>query len=461
MPGVVLPASVVIPAGTLSQKFCYSLDSSYDWRNVLDVRAQLGSDLALAYASRAYTFGFSETLSPADQQAFYPGQSSAPITVTLASSQGYSSTVHLSCESIPPGSSCQFGSTTLLLPVSGSISTTLVINAAPDALFGGTVQVVTDDGSFLKKQPLTFHVQRLVLYASGNFRGTPGSTIQANVLVNGIPPYSPSCSGLPAGLTCTFSGEALAWPSISTYTIFIPVPISMAAASYPFTVTVNSGPLTTNLGATLDVIDFAFQGVPSVTWMPPGGSVITLVDLQPIDQFNLSVDVSCSLSIGGSCAGSTAIPGISPARLNISVPQGTPLGNYTLTVTAIAGTLTHMATFPFSLADYSGSLSGNSLSLTRGASGSPSATVNATDGFAAKVSFSLQRQRSDYMQLLTVDRTAHWIFSIHDDRDFTAGPGAAATSRIPQPLSVSFCLRSPWYLSPERADESRAWHWAF
>ena len=120
-----------------------------------------------------------------------------------------------------------------------------------------------------------------------------------------------------------------------------------------------------------------------------------------------------------------------------------------------------MATFPFSLADYSGSLSGNSLSLTRGASGSPSATVNATDGFAAKVSFSLQRQRSDYMQLLTVDRTAHWNFSIYDDRDFTAGPGAAATSRIPQPLSVSFCLRSPWYLSPERADESRAWHWAF
>jgi hypothetical protein len=48
VPGVVLPASVVIPAGTLSQKFCYSLDSSYDWRNVLDVRAQLGSDLALA-----------------------------------------------------------------------------------------------------------------------------------------------------------------------------------------------------------------------------------------------------------------------------------------------------------------------------------------------------------------------------------------------------------------------------
>jgi hypothetical protein len=57
-------------------------------------------------------------------------------------------------------------------------------------------------------------------------------------------------------------------------------------------------------------------------------------------------------------------------------------------VTGTVGSLTHTAQFPFSVADYSGSLSGNSVTISRGGSGSLTATVNVTDGFAGTVSLS-------------------------------------------------------------------------
>jgi len=57
-------------------------------------------------------------------------------------------------------------------------------------------------------------------------------------------------------------------------------------------------------------------------------------------------------------------------------------------VTATSGSLSHVASFPFYVADYSGSLSASTLAVTAGASGPLSATVSATAGFAGTVSLS-------------------------------------------------------------------------
>jgi hypothetical protein len=389
--GVVLPGSVTIPAGSLSQQFCYSLSGSYDWHRVFDVQARLGSDVAVAYASEAYIFGFSESLAPNAQQVFYPSQSTTPITVSLASSQGYGSTVHLSCQNLPPESSCQFASNTLVLPPSGAASTTMVINTTPAAQYGGTVFVVADDGNVAKRQPFTYVVQPLIVDGPSDVRVTPSGSAANDVLIWGIPPYAASCSGLPAGVTCSFSGQQLAWPSTTTLAMTITVPAGIAPATYPFTLAVTSGPVTTNVSATLDVIDFAFQGSPTIDWSPPEGTVNTAVYVQSLNQFNLEVNFTCGLSAGGTCNGSSVgIPsgGVIPVYLVVSVPSGTAPGNYTLSVTGTVGSLTHTAQYPFSVADYSGSLSDHSLTLTRGGSGSVKATVGVTDGFAGTVSLS-------------------------------------------------------------------------
>jgi FG-GAP-like repeat len=391
VPGVVLPGSVTIPAGSLSQQFCYSLSASYDWHRVFDIRAQLGSDVAVAYASQAYVFGFSESLAPNSQQVFYPSQSTTPITLTLTSSQGYGSTVHLSCQSLPPESSCQFGSSTLVLPPSGVASTTLVINTTPAAQYGGTILIIADDGNVAKQQPFTYVVQPLMVDGPSDVRVTPSGSSVNGVLIWGIPPYATSCSGLPAGVTCAFSGQQLPWPSTTDLAMTITVPAGIAPGTYPFTLTVTSGPITNNVSAALDVIDFAFQGSPTVDWAPPGGAINTAVYVQSLNQFNLDVIFTCTLSAGGTCTGGSAgVPsgGVIPVYFAVFVPLGTAPGSSTLTVTGTVGSLTHTVQFPFSVADYSGSLSGDSLTLQRGGSGSLSATVNVTDGFAGTVSLS-------------------------------------------------------------------------
>src|SRR5205823_7517472 len=83
---------------------------------------------------------------------------------------------------------------------------------------------------------------------------------------------------------------------------------------------------------------------------------------------------------------SSAAP--TPGGLTVSVPSTVALGAHTLTVTATSGSLSHVASFPFYVADYSGSLSASTLAVTAGASGPLSATVSATAGFAGTVSLS-------------------------------------------------------------------------
>lgn len=59
----------------------------------------------------------------------------------------------------------------------------------------------------------------------------------------------------------------------------------------------------------------------------------------------------------------------------------------TLSVTATDGALRHTAAFPFYVADYSDSLSQNTLTLARGATSSVTGTVNVTNGFGGTVSY--------------------------------------------------------------------------
>jgi hypothetical protein len=84
------------------------------------------------------------------------------------------------------------------------VNTTLVIKTTAATEYGGTILVVADDGKVAKQQPFAFVVQPLMVGISGGLRATPPGSVVADVDIYGIPPYAPSCSGLPAGVTCSF-----------------------------------------------------------------------------------------------------------------------------------------------------------------------------------------------------------------------------------------------------------------
>src|SRR5207247_8704348 len=93
------------------------------------IRAQLGSDTAVACAWESYLIGFTESISPNVDQAIYPGQSTAPVTVSVTAVPGYSSTVQLSCVGLLAGETCSFGQTKLSVSSGYVASTTLVVNS--------------------------------------------------------------------------------------------------------------------------------------------------------------------------------------------------------------------------------------------------------------------------------------------------------------------------------------------
>jgi hypothetical protein len=391
--GVVLPASVTVPAGSISQQFCFTLDTAYDWHNVFDVAAQLGSTHAVAYGSQSYLFGFSENLSSTAAQVIYPTQSTTPITVSLTSSQGYTSTVQLSCLGLPAGATCVFGSDTLNVSPTKVASTTVVINTTSATQGINTVQILASDAAVTARQSFSLTVQPLTVGVVGTGlppAASPGSAA-GEILILGLPPYKPSCSGLPPGVTCAFTGKQVPYPSFTDLTMTVTVPSGIQPGSYPFTAQVTSGPQTASVGFTLNITGFTLQDPTSATdWAPPGGNVNVSLGLLPLGGFSGTVNVTCTVDFGGTCTGgSYSVAGTSaiPMTVAVSVPSGLSAGSHTLNVSAASGLLTSTTAFPFYIADYSGTLSESAMSLQQGGSGSLTATVNATDGFGGTVSF--------------------------------------------------------------------------
>ena len=338
--GVALPAAVTVPAGSVSQQFCYTLDSTYDWHYIFDVQAKLGASSAVAYASQSYLFGFSEALSSNADQVIYPTQSTTSVTVHFStSSQGYSSTVQLSCQGLPAGAKCLFGSDTLNVSPTKIASTTVVVDTSATTQGIGPLEILAADAAVTTRQSFNLTVQPLTVGAVGRVSpSTSPGTATGEITILGIPPYKPSCSGLPPGVTCSFSGKQVPYPSYTDLSITLTVPSGIAGGAYPFTVGVVSGPATASLGFNLDVTDFSLEPPSSATdWAPPGGTMSVGVAVQPLGDFNGTVNVTCSLDSGGSCSGgSFAVGGTAPVPITVSVavPSGTPSGAHSLTVTA-------------------------------------------------------------------------------------------------------------------------------
>ena len=298
----------------------------------------------------------------------------------------------MSCLGLPAQATCVFGSDTLNVSPSAVASTTVVVNTSSTTQGINTVQILATDAEVTARQSFSLTVQPLIVGASGSFSPTtsPGDATGA-ISIFGIPPYQPSCSGLPAGVTCSFSGQQVPYPSFTDLTLTVAVPSGIAAGSYPFTVGVVSGPQSASVPLTLNVVGFTLEAPTAATdWAPPGGSMTVSLGVLPIGPFSGTVTVECSVDFGGTCnGGSYTINGNTsvPITVSVAVPAGTSPGSHTLSITGTSGSISQSATFPFSIADYSGSLSTSALTIPAGGSGSVTATLNATAGFGGTVSF--------------------------------------------------------------------------
>ena len=395
--GVILPTYVTVPAEATNAEFCYTLSSNFDWRQVFDINAQLNGDTATAWASDSYVLGFTESVAPSSVPPVYAGQTSAPMTVTLTSSQNYSSAVKLYCENLPPGDSCQFGSGTLDLVSASPVSTTVNLVTGPDsAKYGSTVNftIVADDGNITHRQSATLNVATLTMQgpAPGYVaQAVAGGSASMGFAVTGIPPFELTCSGLPVGSSCSFSGTQALFPSPSAFTTTINVANGVGGGSYPFTIMATSQSFTASISQTLQVISFSVQPPASTAdWLIPGYTQTVPVVVQGSEGgTGPGVVLTCSVDVSSTCTGGTSsLPkaGI-PFNLTVTLPSGTPLGLYQLNVSATYGGVTQNYAFPISVVSFTGSPNPSSLTLSRGGSGTVMVTLNASTGFNGPVGF--------------------------------------------------------------------------
>ncbi len=387
--GIELASSLVIPAGVLAQQFCFTVEPAYNYQQVFDINATLGTDTATAYGSISYALGYEASVSPTTKQTIYPGFSAAPVTLTLTADGNYSSTVNLSCTPLSAGESCTFGSPQLTVAPGAPASTTVVFTSAASDNGSLYVPVVASDANFTKRA--TFLVDSSPLFDNVDWptidSTSPGVGTDS-VSFFAIPPYSLSCSGLPSGAVCAFSANG---QDSSGDSFTVTTPAGIAAGNYPFQVVIASSGMTYSSPATLAINDFVLGSALSPAWGIVGTSIQTQITVTGENQINAEITLTCSTDFGATCTAQTA--GVAQnstfySIVSITVPAGTATGTHNVTITGTYGQLVHSATYPFTVADFSGTLSGNSLSLQRSGTATLTATLMATTGFTGTVSLS-------------------------------------------------------------------------
>ena len=184
--------------------------------------------------------------------------------------------------------------------------------------------------------------------------GNPGSNAITVTLASGSPQgVTLSCSGLPAGASCSFNPSS-GNPTYQSVLTISTSPLT-SAGSYPIEVTGVAGPVSHTTSFMLNVnspaFDFSLTALP-LPGLQPGNSGSTTVQVNLLNGNPQYVSLSCgNLTLGLTCsfdpAVSLPIPSSFQSKLTVSANSSTPLGSWPITVVGSAGNLSR--TFPLSI----------------------------------------------------------------------------------------------------------------
>jgi hypothetical protein len=461
--GVSLPSSVSIPANATGASFCYTLTSNFDVHQVYDINASLNGSTATAYGSLVHNLGFSESLSSSTAAPVYPGESTPPIAVTLTAEPNYTGTINLSCDGLPAGYSCQFSPDQTSISPGSPASANLVVSTPLGSQTGtNTITVLANDGNSVQRQTLTVSIGNLGIQGIQNsmFYSASGSTASGAFGVFGIPPYSFSCAGLPAGASCAFDVTQESYPALTPVTVTITAAAATAAENYPLQLVVSSGNQTATAAFTLDVFNFTLQPpAASSDWSTPSSNPTVTFPVQASSNLpSNSFQIGCTLDSSAVCQTQTMTfnAGSPSVSITPSIPAGIAPGQHQLNVTTTFYAATQSFSFPYLIADFTGSLNTSAVSMNAGASTTVSATLNATTGFSDAVTFacsapaqitctlpSSTQLSSNGPQTVSVTLTAQSMAARNDRQrfpfHFLPGSGPLALAGIP--FSIGLILR--------------------
>jgi phospholipase C len=307
---------------------------------------------ALGNLTQCFTFTATPTFSLTANPASVSAQDGASVTtvITIAVANGFSAAVALSASGLPTGVSAAFSPASLAAPGSGT--STLTLAASSSAPVGSYAVTVTGVGGGVTQ---TVSLTLAVTAGTGtgfslaanptSVAAAPGSSttsIITSTLTGGFnSAVALAASGLPSGVTASFSPSSIAAPGSGTSTLTLTASSSAAAGTYAVTVTGTGGGATETAIVSFTVsagsgATFTLASSPSSVSVVQGGSGTSTITSTISGGFNGSImfsDSGLPAGVTASFAPATiAAPGSGSTTLTLTASSSAAAGSYTVNI---------------------------------------------------------------------------------------------------------------------------------
>ncbi len=234
-------------------------------------------------------------------------------------------------------------------------------------------------------------------------QGSSGSTSISTAVSGGFnSAISLSASGLPAGVTASFSPASIGAPGSGSSTLTFSASSSATTGTTNVTVTASGGGIThtTTVALTVNAAatpSFTLSASPTSLSVAQGGSGSSTISTTVSGGFNSAISLSASGLPTGVTASfnptSIGAPGSGSSTLTFSANATATTGTTNVTVTATGGGITHAVTIALTITaaatpSFSLSASPTSLSVAQGGSGTSTISTSVSGGFNSAISLS-------------------------------------------------------------------------
>ncbi len=271
--------------------------------------------------------------------------SSGSTAINITDAGGFTGNVTLAVTSpLPTGVTASWETN----PASGSSVLTLTADSdAPASSTNLTITGTAGDLTATTTVALAVHPPAFLLAATPTTVGIgPGSTAGSAILVT--PQFgftgsvNLSISGLPSGVTASFSPTSTAGASLLTLT----AGSSLTPGTSILTVTGTSGNLTVTTPLTLLVEEPSFTiSAPSVLGVSQGSSAAATVQINGVYGFSGSVQLSLAGLPNGIAATLSSNPTTGTSTITVTAAANAALGTFPITINGASGSLTASTTF--------------------------------------------------------------------------------------------------------------------
>ncbi|MGO9269587.1 MAG: hypothetical protein ACLQOO_04925, partial [Terriglobia bacterium] len=325
--------------------------------------------------------------------AIAQGGASGTSTVSIAPVNGFAGNVTLTASGLPKGVTASFS------PNPATATSILTLTASATATKEtATVTITGTSGSLSAATTITLTVNPL-----GNFtlltaspekltvaQGSSGTSTMTINPTNGFDQdVTLSASGLPSGVTASFSPN----PATSTSTLTLTVSGSAAIGKSTITITGTFGSLSHKTTVTLTVYaNYTLSASPNAVAVAQGGAGGTsTVTIAPVDGFSGNITLTASGLPKGVTASFSPNPAIATSILTLTASATAKQETATVTITGTSGSLSATTTITLTvnpLGNFTLTASPWKLTVAQGSSGTGTMTINPTNGFDQDVTLS-------------------------------------------------------------------------